>query len=361
VEVQFLSARIKQTESELALFFDQSLDLLCIAGIDGYFKRLNPAWTTCLGWTLKELQAKPFLDFVHPDDRAATQALIDRRNQGEKVILFENRYRHLDGSYRWLCWNTEFVPGHQSVYATARDVTDQRRLEQEILEIADKEREHLGRELHDGLCQTLAGVAALSSALSKGLTASPEAGADASAAAADEIASLLNEAIDEARYLARGLGPVGLYKTGLEGALADLAVNVWHQHHVSCTFACDYPFPRLTREIELHLFRITQEAVNNALTHGGGDRIEISLGSKGGKGVLSIRDNGVGMGVTDRARNQDGIGMYTMTYRGRLIGGFLKVRRCTPRGTAITCTFSLSGLRSSARNRTMPAITNERD
>ncbi len=225
--VQFLSALTRQAESELALFFDQSLDLLCIAGTDGYFKRLNPAWTTCLGWTLKELQAKPFLDFVHPDDRAATQALIDRRNKGEKVILFENRYRRRDGSYRWLCWNTEFVPRHQSVYATARDVTDQRRLEQEILEIADKERERLGRELHDGLCQTLTGVAALSSALSKRLAASSEAAADATAAAAAEIANLLNDAIGEARYLARSLGSVGLFKTGLDGALAALAANVW--------------------------------------------------------------------------------------------------------------------------------------
>lgn len=235
---------------------------------------------------------------------------------------------------------------------------DQRGLEQEILEIAEKERERLGRELHDGLCQTLAGVAALSSALSKRLAASSEAAASAAAA---EIASLLNEVIGEARYLARGLSPVGLYKTGLDGALATLAANICHQHHVSCTFACDFPFSRLTCEIELHLFRITQEAVNNALTHGGGDRIEISLGSKGGKGVLRIRDNGVGMGVTDRARNSDGIGMYTMAYRGRLIGGFLKVRRCTPRGTAITCTFPLSGRRSPVRARTIPASASERD
>ena len=108
-------------------FFAVSLDLLCIAGFDGYFKRLNPAWTTGLGWTLEELEARPFLDFVHPDDRAATQAEVGRLAEGRETIFFENRYLHRDGSYCRLQWNARQALGVQQIYATARDVTRQRR------------------------------------------------------------------------------------------------------------------------------------------------------------------------------------------------------------------------------------------
>ena len=100
-----LLARTVQAEQELARFFDSSFDLLCIAGFDGYFKRLNPAWTTWLGWPLDELEARPFVEFVHPDDRYLTMAKVGSLGEGEETMLFENRYRHKDGSYRWLQWN----------------------------------------------------------------------------------------------------------------------------------------------------------------------------------------------------------------------------------------------------------------
>jgi PAS domain S-box-containing protein len=107
---EVLSAQGEPAEDEVAQFFTQSLDLLCIAGFDGYFKRLNPAWTTRLGWTLAELEARPFLDLVHPDDLEATRAEVATIIEGEEAILFANRFRHRDGSYRWLRWNARPVP-----------------------------------------------------------------------------------------------------------------------------------------------------------------------------------------------------------------------------------------------------------
>jgi len=325
-----------QAEDEFARFFDQSLDLMCIAGLDGYFQQLNPAWTTRLGWTLEELKAKPFLDFVHADDREATQVEVGKLAEGAETTLFENRYRHQDGSFRWLQWNGWPAPGRQRIYAIARDVTRQKRLEREILEIADLEKERLGRELHDGLCQSLAGIAALSSTLSRRLAASSESAASSMAA---EITKLLNETITQARDLARGLGPVGLNEAGLDGALETLALNVQHLFSVSCTFECDRPFLRLCREMEAHLFRIAQEAVSNAVAHGRASRIEIGLSSKDGEGILSVRDDGVGL--PRELLDLNGIGMHTMAYRARLIGGSLEVRRRSRRGTALTCAFPL--------------------
>src|SRR4029077_17870446 len=85
-------------------FFDMSVELLCIAGVDGYFKQLNPAWTKVLGWSLDELRARPFADLVHPDDRTLTGGEQQRLRLGGTVMDFENRYLAKDGSYRWLSW-----------------------------------------------------------------------------------------------------------------------------------------------------------------------------------------------------------------------------------------------------------------
>ena len=94
-----------QAEEELACFFDNTLGLVCVAGFDGYFKRLNPVWEGALGWTLEELRAKPFIEFVHPDDRPATLSELDGLIQGRRTIFFENRYLCRDGSFRWFEWN----------------------------------------------------------------------------------------------------------------------------------------------------------------------------------------------------------------------------------------------------------------
>jgi signal transduction histidine kinase len=231
------------------------------------------------------------------------------------------------------------------VYATARDIADRKQFEREILEVIDREKERLGRELHDGLCQTLAGISALSATLARKLARSG-ATADGQTSAADaaaEITRLLNEAIGEARDMARGLGAVGLSEGGLETALETLALDVRHLFRTSCTFACDRPLGRLDPEAERHLFRIAQEAVNNAVAHGRAKRIEIRLGAKGGEGLLTVLDNGVGMPESLRA--PDGIGLHNMAYRARLIGGRIEVRRRSRGGTTALCAFPLSGTR----------------
>ena len=112
------------------LFFDLSPDLLAVAGVDGFFKRLNKAWTATLGWTADELMAEAFLGFVHPDDIDPTLAALDRQKHGETVIQFENRYRCKDGSYRWLEWNSTPV-GDGLIFAVARDKTHQKQLQLE--------------------------------------------------------------------------------------------------------------------------------------------------------------------------------------------------------------------------------------
>ena len=334
--LKLMSARTEQAEEEYARFFDQSLEMLCVVGFDGYFKRLNPMWATQLGWSLEELAARPLLNFVHPDDHSATLAQMDGLDKGTEIILFENRYRHKDGSYRWLRWNARPVSEPHRIFASARDVTRQKRQEREILEIVDQEKDRLGRELHDGLCQTLAGIAALSSTLARRLARGSESAASVDAR---EINTLLNEAIVEARNLAHSLGPLGLNAVGLAAMLQTLALNIHDRFRVSCTLECDWPMGRLSHDAEAHLYRIAQEAVNNAVVHGRAQQIEISLGVKDGEGLLLIRDDGVG--ISEEAGVADGVGMHTMAYRSRLIGGSLEVRRRSLRGTVVSCVFPI--------------------
>jgi two-component system sensor histidine kinase/response regulator len=122
--------KLGPAEELLDRFFTLSIDLLCIAGFDGYFKRLNPSWERVLGYRIEDLTSSPFLDFVHPDDRAATIAEMQKLIAGQNAILFENRYRAKDGSYRWMLWNS--TPFGQLIYAVARDITERKETEEKI-------------------------------------------------------------------------------------------------------------------------------------------------------------------------------------------------------------------------------------
>jgi PAS domain S-box-containing protein len=119
-----------RAERERDRFFDMSSELLAIAGVDGYFKQLNPAWERVLGWTVEELKARPFSEFVHPDDLGATSAERRRLRLGGGTVDFENRYRTKDGAYRWLSWRATAVPEQGLIHAVARDVDEQKRVEQ---------------------------------------------------------------------------------------------------------------------------------------------------------------------------------------------------------------------------------------
>ena len=119
----------KWAGEELDRFFRLSLDLFCVATFDGYFVRVNPAWQTVLGFSEEELRASPFMDFVHPDDRAATIEAMSALLTGAQLIGFENRYRAKDGSYKWLQWTAAPFAAQGLIYAAARDVTDRKAAE----------------------------------------------------------------------------------------------------------------------------------------------------------------------------------------------------------------------------------------
>ncbi len=126
-------------------FFDLSIDLLCCLGFDGYFRRLSPSWERVLGFSREELMSKPFIEFVHPDDRERTLRQNGDVRAGAQAHAFENRYLCRNGSFRWLLWNATPDPDRGVIFSVARDVTERK--------LAEEHRERLLRELTAALAE----------------------------------------------------------------------------------------------------------------------------------------------------------------------------------------------------------------
>ncbi|RQP22801.1 hybrid sensor histidine kinase/response regulator [Piscinibacter terrae] len=128
-------------QAERDRLFELSLDMLCVAGFDGYFKQVNPAWSRTLGWSEAELLAFSWKDLVHPDDRRASREAGKALFAGMPSVCFENRHRCKDGSYRWLSWNAYPVVADQTIFAVVRDITAQKLTEQHRIELETRLRE----------------------------------------------------------------------------------------------------------------------------------------------------------------------------------------------------------------------------
>ncbi|MBI3406684.1 MAG: response regulator [Acidobacteria bacterium] len=127
----------KRAEEELDYLFNLSRDMLCIAGFDGFLKRINPAWYKTLGFSNQELMSRPYIDFIHPEDRENTREARRNLAGGKGILMFENRYRCVDGSYRWISWNATPLAKQQAIYASGRDITEYKRISAELQNAKD--------------------------------------------------------------------------------------------------------------------------------------------------------------------------------------------------------------------------------
>jgi signal transduction histidine kinase len=222
--------------------------------------------------------------------------------------------------------------GRRQWIAMLRDITERKRLERELLEISERERRHLGGDLHDGLGQHLHGLAYLAELLQKGL----EEDASPRAAEASQLSKYLHEALAMTRSLARGLQPVDAEPQGLMLALRELAERTRGVYRVDCQFECRSPVLIHLHSAANHLYRIAQEAVNNAVKHGKPTRIRIQLKATPARIILGVRDNGVG--IRRRTKPGRGMGLHVMQYRADALGGSLLVQRHPEGGTDVVCT-----------------------
>lgn len=205
------------------------------------------------------------------------------------------------------------------------------RLEHEIVNISEAEQRRIGQDLHDGLCQYLAGLTCSASSLRDDLQ---KADLKSDANAADELVTLLQDAVVQTRDLARKLVPAHVSRLGLVLALESLAQSVTRLHGVNCRFRSNASSANWDEDTAMHLYRIAQEAINNATRHGKAGNIFLFLNAVDCSLRLRVVDDGGGISESD----SDGMGFDIMRYRARLIGGQLTIRRRKGRGTIVSCT-----------------------
>jgi signal transduction histidine kinase len=215
--------------------------------------------------------------------------------------------------------------------ALTREMAERQRLEEEILKVSEREQRRIGHDLHDSLCQHLTATALAGQVLVERLAAKslPES------ADAGKVVELVEEGIDLARNLARGLYPVEMDAEGLMSAFQQLAGNITKGAKVRCVFECDKPVLIHNDAAATHLYRITQEAVRNAIAHGKPKRIGINLSEDNDLVKLTIEDDGVGL--PEEAQPTDGLGVRIMAHRAAMIGGTFALEPAPTGGTIITC------------------------
>lgn len=443
-------------------FFEFSNEMLCLADQQGFFTRVNSAWTKTLGWSAEVLTTKPYIEFVHPDDVAATLREAELlRGENHETIWFENRYRCVDGSYRLLAWRVTAVRGENQLVASARDITEQRAadaairewaerfrvfmdnsptvawakdedgrivfinrtaekkfgfkrradwygktdfdfwpreaaekfrdndrrvlasgeaeqffedseasdgtlyrwmtilfpyrdrmnrpcvggiaidvselkqaeeaLKQErdllrnLIELQEREKQHLCHEFHDGLIQYAVG--ALMS-----LEGKADRSTDVRLREIDAAMMHLRKGIEDGRRAIRGIRPAVLDDSSLRAALEDL-IDQFKASDIMITIDCDPEIGTLPKSLQTTVYRVAQEALNNARKHSGTDVVRIVLKKNDDELRLEIRDFGCGFDLAS-ARNR-GFGLLGMTERVRLQGGELKIESEPASGTTI--------------------------
>ena len=275
-----------------------------------------------------------WLEAIHPNDRERVQNAV-KTKQAEGTYDEEYRIVRPDGTIRWIRDRAfpvfDKTGALYRIAGIAEDITERKGLEREVLEISDREQERLGQDLHDGLCQHLVSIAMTASLLKRRLSglSNPEA------RIADRICSQLEEAVAQARGLARGVCALDLADDNLFPALRELASAATREYGIPCELIFPEPISLGDRTVVTSLYRIAREAVYNAAKHARAQRISIEIKGLDDSLSLVVRDDGVG--IDNNRKNASGMGLGLMRYRASLMGADFKIENSPDGGTVMTC------------------------
>ena len=324
---------LRHSEQKLSSFFNDAPIGLEWLSASGVVLRANQAQLKLFGYVPGEYLGHLFLEFCPDPGRG--RELLRRLMARETVRNFSMTRQAKDGTiHQTLVDAISFWEGDRFLHSAIflRDISDRVQLEKEILQVGERERQRMSRDLHDGMGQLLAGTAYLTEAVRKKLVgkALPES------RELGRIQEVIKEAIGQARSLARGLRPVDPEPNGLMLALEALAKQTSHLFHIRCHFNCPRPVLISDNTVATHLFWIAQESVTNAIKHGKSKRIEILLNRTPKRINLAVKNNGLSL-ITQPGINP-GMGLRIMRYRAGIIGGSLAIQTEADGGVTIVCT-----------------------
>ncbi len=330
------------SKMELAPFFEMTPDLVCIAGADGFFRRVNSSVINKLEYSEEELFSRPIFSFLHPEDQERTAYTRAKMLAGEPLLNFENRYIAKSGKVIWLEWTSVYSPEQGVVFAIAKDVTTRKEVEKEVEEkyirykslathfktSIEKDRKFLALELHEELAQ-LASVVKMDVEWIKVNVPELSEFSMKRVEHASVITTLLIKSMQRISFY---ISPAMLQDIGLTATLE------WHckefalLNGIDCFFENAYSEEAITMEVKTDLFRICQEALTNIMYHAQANKVTVRIEESDDKIILSIIDDGKGFDIAEQKKT---FGLINMHERAASINGNLSVKSMPGKGTRV--------------------------
>ncbi|MGG9963146.1 PAS domain-containing sensor histidine kinase [Ferruginibacter sp. SUN106] len=330
-------------EIELSAFFEMTPDLVCLAGKDGFFRKINLAVIDKLGYTKEELFAAPIASFIHPEDKEITHQTRQEMLQGKPLRNFNNRYVTKSGNVVWLEWTSIYFADSELVFAIAKDVTERKLIEKEVDEKynkfkslathfkkrIEKDKKNFAYELHEELAQLVSVIKMDIDWIANAMTNLPEPLKNR----IDHASVVSRMLIKSIQRISFSISPGMMDDLGFNTTLEWLCNEFGLLNGFPCKFENYYDEEKLTPELKTDLFRICQESLTNVTYHAQANNVIIRIEELSGKIVLTITDDGKGFDINEEKETP---GITNMHERAASINGLLTVESKIGKGTTIT-------------------------
>ena len=333
------ATELQHSEDQIRAILDATADAVVTIDILGRIATFNRAAERIFGYSAGEVIGENVTMLIPAQERIGRYGYkaTAARSYASRLIgrSHEITGRRKDGTLFPIQLSVNSVEGRGLYVGVARDMTEHKALQKEIIDVAMLEQRRIGQELHDGTQQELTGLGLLAVSLAESLSRS---GNTTPSQVAARVARGIEQCNQRVRALARGMVPVPVDREGLMTALAELARQTTEIHQLPCTFECPAPVEIDNDNEATHLYRIAQEAVNNATRHAKASDIWIRLEQVDGRLVLEVQDNGIGLQPTGVPGK--GVGLRLMEHRCAMIGGTFAIDPRPDGGTCIACSVS---------------------
>jgi two-component system CheB/CheR fusion protein len=328
-------AALQDREERLRAIMNSVAEAIIVINRDGIVTDFNNAAKQVFGFSAAEVIGQNVKQLMPPPYfEAHDEYLAHYLKTGEPRMIGkprEMRGRRKDASTFPMLLTVAEI-GHLGIFVgVIHDLSMQRDLEKQIANLSTSEREQFGQDIHDGLCQQLMGLSMIATSLKQKLFEQNFSEAETM----NRLSLELQQAVKDARALAHGLAPVPVTPEGLEDALTLLAREVSENTGIDCCFEGSNVGELKDRTNAMELYRLAQEAVNNAIKHAGASRIDIILTIEDGKSTLTISDDGSGFDADNAVK--EGLGIRIMHYRAGIIGSTLRIESAPGQGTIVRC------------------------